>query len=75
MYDADDDENGERITSEQLADRYFANPEVCFKRGFEATNFFIFYDHHLHSNLRPYRAAGNPAVVFREWRFNSYAYK
>jgi hypothetical protein len=29
------DENGERITLEQLADRYFANPEMCFKRGFE----------------------------------------
>jgi hypothetical protein len=36
------DESGERITSEQLADRYFANPEVCFKMGFEATNFLFF---------------------------------
>ena len=47
-YDADDtsffekkseyeilDENGGRLTLEQLADRYFANPELCFDRGFE----------------------------------------
>jgi hypothetical protein len=45
-YDADDpsffekkteyeilDENGGRLTLEQLADRYFANPELCFDRG------------------------------------------
>ncbi|HEU4447657.1 MAG TPA: hypothetical protein VFR94_23485 [Nitrososphaeraceae archaeon] len=47
-YDADDpsffekkseyeilDENGEHITLEQLADKYFANPEPYFERGFE----------------------------------------
>ena len=47
-YDADDpsffekeseyeilDENGERITPEELADRYFANPELYFEKGFE----------------------------------------
>ena len=47
-YDADDpsifekkseyeilDEYGERLTLEQLADRYFSNPELYFERGFE----------------------------------------
>ena len=47
-YDADDtsffekkseykilDENGGQLTLEQLADRYFANPELCFDRGSE----------------------------------------
>ena len=47
-YDADDpsifekkseyeilDENGERLTLEQLADKYFSNPELYFERGFE----------------------------------------
>ena len=27
------DENGERLTLEQLADRYFANPEACVLIG------------------------------------------
>ena len=29
------DENGERITLEQLADKYFSNPELYFEKGFE----------------------------------------